>query len=1389
MASEGPPGKPRVALPNNRPSRRAKRKNQTQHVPGEVPTSPAARIPTQVPHRKSGSSATSSNVLGQPTTSSASTVSRPGAPTPTAHSNASPGTIPPKQAKQPCVSWAISGTCQLGSKCRYDHSANVPSRINRERQETVGRVDDARLAREAVAVEFAQKVQQAQEEAAAELARQAALQQAEAERVRARAHQAKQQAELHEWDRARRAAEVVQKARQAQEEAAAAAEAEAERARQAELQQVEAERVRARAQHAKEQAALLEWDRARRVAEVAQKAQEEAAAAAAEVAECARQEAVWQRAQDARNIRIEEARRAREAAEAAQKAQEDRARRTAQADARKAREAQQEEARQEEARRVRQAEQERERETVEAALKARQAQEKATRQARKVREARRARQAEQEREAAEAALKAQQAQEKAARQAEIRRAREAQQEEARRARQAEQEARMIELAKEEAAVTMQHIVLDFTVVTFSAGLAIQDVLLGFESCRIMIKNLPVDATVKEVCELFTQQGIEPGRFHVLGLAMTPAKKQEAFLIGHENLKMVAIALEESGFRQERLSFEIICHGGGDGMRASALDANTLTFTWWAPSVAYLVTFVDGGQAEAKVRELDKRTCLGRRVKAQMNQRSLGRQVLILGFPPEVMDQDVIKMAGSDQVERRKAVTFDTTQAAELIRRHIDSIPGVQITRFEQVTFDSAGGMYSARVHFGSWTQTRDVFNRCDQQRFPFIGNNTFFWLRLPDRIQYTIAISAPQYRAQKKSWDDLVATVQGKRGLKLWIVPRDRVHIVRIGGEDKKAVGSLKVRVESLAVGEKLEGWHPSLSQKFMDRVLRDTGALLRVDRRLRAVKVYGERGSIEAARALVNSELARLESQEQTVLLKRQSVRFFVTRGLSILKEELGDENATLIVSPFPAKIIIKGGDAARHTLSRLIDESLDASNIVPRTGDTEEAVCPICYVAVTSPMELGCGHAYCSACIRHFLTSASTFPLVCMGDEDTCHVPIPIPVVQRFLPIQQFTNILETAFITYIDHHPRDFKYCTTPDCRQVYRCTTSETVSIIHCPACLSSVCSTCHEEGHEGMTCSQRKLINDPEEQERLSDEFATQSGYKKCPQCTVWIEKTKGCNHMTCKCGAHICWVCMGIFDAASVNKHIRAVHGGIHEANRSRAEPPFQPDFAGQQETARLFALRRAPLAQQQRQQAEEDQRRLAQQLLDARQLREREDARRQEEARIAALAQQQRHDAEDARHRLAQQLLHERQKQEDARTEEVRTAARLRQAKQLLDARRLREQEDARIEEVRTAAQRQRLAAEDARHRLAVRLRDARQVQDREDARMQDEARKAELSRGVAERRRVEEAGLRRVEEADLRRAAAARRQDQEPEATEEGCVFQAWVAVILADSAWMRT
>lgn len=32
-------------------------------------------------------------------------------------------------------------------------------------------------------------------------------------------------------------------------------------------------------------------------------------------------------------------------------------------------------------------------------------------------------------------------------------------------------------------------------------------------------------------------------------------------------------------------------------------------------------------------------------------------------------------------------------------------------------------------------------------------------------------------------------------------------------------------------------------------------------------------------------------------------------------------------------------------------------------------------------------------------------------------------------------------------------------------------------------------------------------------------------YKMCPKCKFYVERTEGCNHMTCKCGNHFCYKC------------------------------------------------------------------------------------------------------------------------------------------------------------------------------------------------------------------------------------------------------------------------
>jgi hypothetical protein len=38
------------------------------------------------------------------------------------------------------------------------------------------------------------------------------------------------------------------------------------------------------------------------------------------------------------------------------------------------------------------------------------------------------------------------------------------------------------------------------------------------------------------------------------------------------------------------------------------------------------------------------------------------------------------------------------------------------------------------------------------------------------------------------------------------------------------------------------------------------------------------------------------------------------------------------------------------------------------------------------------------------------------------------------------------------------------------------------------------------------------------------------GYRKCPKCLIWIEKSEGCNYIDCKCSCKFCYKCGNEFD-------------------------------------------------------------------------------------------------------------------------------------------------------------------------------------------------------------------------------------------------------------------
>mmetsp|Transcript_2154 Transcript_2154/g.5037 ORF Transcript_2154/g.5037 Transcript_2154/m.5037 type:complete len:726 (+) Transcript_2154:2287-4464(+) len=79
---------------------------------------------------------------------------------------------------------------------------------------------------------------------------------------------------------------------------------------------------------------------------------------------------------------------------------------------------------------------------------------------------------------------------------------------------------------------------------------------------------------------------------------------------------------------------------------------------------------------------------------------------------------------------------------------------------------------------------------------------------------------------------------------------------------------------------------------------------------------------------------------------------------------------------------------------------------------------------------------------------------------------------------------------------------------------------------CPICETEWCATCDKVHDRDTTCKDHQTWLDENGQadERFQDYVKTEK-VKKCPRCKQAVEKSEGCNHITCRCKHHFCYVC------------------------------------------------------------------------------------------------------------------------------------------------------------------------------------------------------------------------------------------------------------------------
>ena len=679
---------------------------------------------------------------------------------------------------------------------------------------------------------------------------------------------------------------------------------------------------------------------------------------------------------------------------------------------------------------------------------------------------------------------------------------------------------------------------------------VRHIVCGFDSCYITIKNLPQDA---EVEALFIQRGVDASRFYVVNMR-TLNHKVEAKVLVDANIgdSRLAAVLNGTMFRGEKILHVAIDDDWGSSKMASSRNVTVLTVSWKPPSATYVVHCCNISHTQKIIDELHNTIRHGQLIQAVIGRRYVrgyDRSVMVSGLPVGAsldVGQNYCCM-----VTDITSPTFNAEDSVELdLRRAMEEMIG-----YQSYEVGSTHPKMEVRVKFDSWANAERAFDRLTRPLKPGYPN---FDLRLPPRqFEYTIKIPFAQFRAQKARWNSLSRGAERGAFLNFTVMDNAKHVLLRVHGEDKKRVGQLKVRVENLVAGETLDAslWHRSCLSVTGRGILNDIGnrsnAYIGCDEKTRSLKLYADGRAKGNALKLLKERVELVNNSKFTINLDPVAASFFMHKGVTILKQELGDHAVALQLAS-PTRLVVRGGEKAHHIIDQLLEES--RTGFQPHTTNGVETTCPVCFDEPSSPVLLGCKHVYCTECIRHFLFSASErkqFPLVCAGDDDKCKVPIAIPVIQRFLSQQQFNELLEAAAVSYIEKHPGQFQYCKTTDCKQVYR----RGKTARPCPSCLMSICTSCHKEEHCGMTCAERELLDNRAEQERRNEQWASTSGAKHCPRCRVFVQKTDGCNHMECRCGVHFCWICLQVFDRQVIYQHMRSEHGGVFTAVPGENQP------------------------------------------------------------------------------------------------------------------------------------------------------------------------------------------------------------------------------------------
>ncbi|WRX07906.1 Helicase [Theobroma cacao] len=439
-------------------------------------------------------------------------------------------------------------------------------------------------------------------------------------------------------------------------------------------------------------------------------------------------------------------------------------------------------------------------------------------------------------------------------------------------------------------------------------------------------------------------------------------------------------------------------------------------------------------------------------------------------------------------------------------------------------------------------------------------------IRCQQLFHSSISCSSSVYAVIRKQLDSLLASFRHLKGAGCYLEANGNgSYRVRISANATKTVAELRRPVEELMNGKTVKhaSLTPSILQHLFSRdginlmrsLQQETGTYIFFDRHSLNIRIFGSPDNAAVAQQkLIQSLLLYHESKQLEVKLRgrglppdlmKEVVKKFGP-DLHGLKEKI--PGAEFALSTRHHVISIRGDKEMKRKVEEIVLEIVETGKHLAERSDSE-VTCPICLCEVEDGYQLeGCSHFFCRLCLVEQCESAiknlDSFPICCAYQG--CKAPILLTDLKSLLSTEKLEELFRASLGAFVASSRGTYRFCPSPDCPSVYRVADPETFGEpFVCGACYAETCIKCHLEYHPYLSCEKYKEFKeDPDSS--LKEWCKGKEQVKTCPVCGYTVEKIDGCNHVECKCGRHVCWVCLQFFSSSDdCYGHLRAVHMAI----------------------------------------------------------------------------------------------------------------------------------------------------------------------------------------------------------------------------------------------------